>query len=261
MKPSSFYLCLFLPAPMDYFEVFHGLHNILLFAFPHSPSFSFPSHPTYLISSYTQCSKLSGKHCKLLSEVWVIAPVTRFSLIFNWNGRRWCNIIYTNISNPQYFLEEGCYIARRSPNRQRVWLNLDEYGAFDGIKTFEIQTIIFPGSSVSELHQRGLGRSPSRNRFWCILKNNRSIVVKLNSSELKNKIIISVAKCICAVCSASQSGQRRSPSIRTKWSIWGNGLSIRGVPSADFLPSTECWVLRLCSIESEFRAEYLNFVY
>ena len=32
----------------------------------------------------------------------------------------------------------------------------------------------------------------------------------------------------------------------------------RGVPSANFLPSSECRVLRLCSGESEFWAEYLH---
>ena len=34
--------------------------------------------------------------------------------------------------------------------------------------------------------------------------------------------------------------------------------SIRGVPSANFLPSSECRVLRLCSAESEFRTKYLH---
>ena len=33
IKPSSFYLCLSLPTPMDYFEEFYLLHNILLLYF------------------------------------------------------------------------------------------------------------------------------------------------------------------------------------------------------------------------------------
>ena len=49
MKPSSFYLHLSLPAPRDYFEECYGLHNILFIPLPHSPSLSFPFHPSYVM--------------------------------------------------------------------------------------------------------------------------------------------------------------------------------------------------------------------
>ena len=40
-----------IPEPMHHFEVFYGIHNILLFAFLHSPSLAFPFLPAYLTSS------------------------------------------------------------------------------------------------------------------------------------------------------------------------------------------------------------------